>query len=724
MALTTAQQALLLFKKLLGKSQTTSSRDFFEEPYNAPSNILSSQIWTDSSLIPTQSAAFTGSGHVIGVVKYVADLSLTAVAGTTNAFQHDSLRDAIPFNFGNGSYNYTLKNNIDASIPFGSGDWLVDTESGVVSFYSSVPSNMPPKITFYQYVGTKGFVSASVGTATSASYATTSSYALNSTALPTGLVSSSAQVSYPAVSNIPTGIVSSSAQVSYPSISNIPVGIVSSSAQINTGSFLGNIQGSASYALNAGTANNATSASAATSITFIPVTASYANTATIATTAATASYVVFTNIGAVPALVSASSQISYTGITNIPVGIVSSSTQISYVGLSNIPVGIISASSQVSYGGLTGIPTGLVSSSTQVNTGSFSGDIDGTASYALVAQSLLGSISSATSASYALTASYALNGGSGGGGSSPTASYISGTAWVDGGTYISPSMSLVDSASYALIAGIALTAYTASYVFFSNITSVPVGIVSSSAQISYTDITNVPIGLVSASTQISYAGITNIPSGIVSSSVQINTGSFLGDIQGSASYALNAGTANNATSASAATSITFIPATASYASVAQTLLGSITSASYALTASYALNGGGSPAPTAATRQLTTLSSSISLAQSQHETGSAYLSAGFVLYLVRTDQPLRIRLYSRVQSRDLDLLRGVNVEPTGSHDVILDLVTTSTQLTGTLAPFPFGAMLDEPATGVIPYTITNLQTGSVFLSASIMFLPLE
>jgi hypothetical protein len=95
-----------------------------------------------------------------------------------------------------------------------------------------------------------------------------------------------------------------------------------------------------------------------------------------------------------------------------------------------------------------------------------------------------------------------------------------------------------------------------------------------------------------------------------------------------------------------------------------------------------------------------------------------------LYSVRTNQPLRIRLYSTQQSRDADLNRGTNVEPTGSHNVILDLITTSTELTGTLAPFSFGAMLDEPVSQLIPYSLTNLQTGSAALSASIMFLPLE
>lgn len=78
------------------------------------------------------------------------------VAGIDNAFYLTDLKDAIPFNFGDGSYNYQLKNNINQVIPFGLGDWIVDNDAGVVTFYSTVPSDMPPKITFCKYIGLKG----------------------------------------------------------------------------------------------------------------------------------------------------------------------------------------------------------------------------------------------------------------------------------------------------------------------------------------------------------------------------------------------------------------------------------------------------------------------------------------------------------------------------------------------------------------------------------------
>lgn len=230
----------------------------------------------------------------------------------------------------------------------------------------------------------------------------TASVALNAPTLPTGLVSSSAQVSYTGITGVPVGIVSSSTQVDYTGIINKPVGLLSSSVQVNA-------------------------------------------------------------ILDADGVVSSSAQVSYTGLSNIPVGIlsssaqvntildadgvISSSAQVQFLSISNRPVGLVSSSAQVSYTGISGVPTGIVSSSGQIATWTAA------------------SASVATSASYALTASYALNGGGGGGGpvdTAATASYISGTAWTDGGSY---SQAIVDivSASFAQNALTANSVESSSY---------------------------------------------------------------------------------------------------------------------------------------------------------------------------------------------------------------------------------------------------------------------
>jgi len=161
MALTTDQKSSLLFKKWLGKGETNTLRQFFEEPYSGRSVVLQNQIWTDSELIPVPAPTLL-DGQDDGIVKYYVDLTLTAVPGTANSFQSDSLIDSISFNYGDGSYNYAIKDHIGSSIPFGQGDWIVDTEAGTLTFYgdSGAPDypdlSGAPTVTFYQYIGRKG----------------------------------------------------------------------------------------------------------------------------------------------------------------------------------------------------------------------------------------------------------------------------------------------------------------------------------------------------------------------------------------------------------------------------------------------------------------------------------------------------------------------------------------------------------------------------------------
>jgi hypothetical protein len=86
----------------------------------------------------------------------------------------------------------------------------------------------------------------------------------------------------------------------------------------------------------------------------------------VAGTTATASYVEYNSVANKPALVSGSSQITYSGLTGVPSGIVSGSAQVTYSGLTGVPSGIVSGSSQVTYSGLTGTPSGIVSGSAQI----------------------------------------------------------------------------------------------------------------------------------------------------------------------------------------------------------------------------------------------------------------------------------------------------------------------------------------------------------------------
>ena len=117
MALTDSQKTSSLFKKSLGKGSTNTGRDFFEEPYNGRSIVMPNQIWTEAGSIPTTAPGGTNE-QITGVVQRFIDKTLTAVAGTTNSFYHADLIDTIPFNFGDGSYNYVIKDSTSTTIAF------------------------------------------------------------------------------------------------------------------------------------------------------------------------------------------------------------------------------------------------------------------------------------------------------------------------------------------------------------------------------------------------------------------------------------------------------------------------------------------------------------------------------------------------------------------------------------------------------------------------------
>ena len=149
----TTQIVDILFKKWLGLGDTQSGRQFFSEPIRGRSFVVNSQIWGQSDQIPNTAPVGTSSG----VVQYVSGYTLNQVGGTTNSFSGSLLKNAIPFNWGDGtSYNYSVTDSSFNSIAFGVNDWTVDTEAGVLMFSQGVPANMPPIITFYRYSGIIG----------------------------------------------------------------------------------------------------------------------------------------------------------------------------------------------------------------------------------------------------------------------------------------------------------------------------------------------------------------------------------------------------------------------------------------------------------------------------------------------------------------------------------------------------------------------------------------
>lgn len=190
--LTTKQKSDLLFKHYLGAGSTRDNREFFEEAIKSSFVVRPDQLWTYSDRIPDGTDATGGKDNIeyiinmgldgrdpifyhyisedqnkVPLVKRWIDLPLTMIdKGTDNAFliadlEGNQIKDIIPFNYFEEYYNYVLKTEDGKRIPFGVGDWNVDTYSGIVTFYGELPDGVdhehPPLISFYQYIGGNGF---------------------------------------------------------------------------------------------------------------------------------------------------------------------------------------------------------------------------------------------------------------------------------------------------------------------------------------------------------------------------------------------------------------------------------------------------------------------------------------------------------------------------------------------------------------------------------------
>lgn len=591
------------------------------------------------------------------------------------------------------------------------GDWntLVGKPSGLVS--SSVQVNT-------------GSFSGSI------SFAVSASYAPGSPSLSASYAGFAVSASYAA---------NGGGSSDFNSLSNVPVGLVSSSQQINSGSFTGSFVGNASTATTASYATTALSASYAPGSP--TATASYANT------------------------------VQYSGINNKPVGLVSSSIQInsgsytgsfvgtltgaastatsasfattaSYATLAlNVLNGSVSASfattasaatsltftpatassaQSVQYGNVTAKPTGLVSSSAQVNSGSFTGSFIGT---------LSGTI---TSASYAVTASFATT--------AATSSYVTGSIDFPNGLVVTGSItaSVGFTGNGAAITGVISSSYAVTSSYATVALNSLNGSVSSSFATTASAATSITFTPATASTaqSVQYGNVTAKPT-LVSSSAQINTGSFLatGSFTGSFIGALT-GNASTATSASNALTASYALSGVGTGGDFNTLINKptlvsssaqINSGSFTGSFVGTLTGNASTATLVATasfisssRYTVTANSSASLAQNASYTASFALrmtEAQLLQLSASTDS--RLRVYGRAADRNADLSRPFSIEPSASAGLFIDAVFTGSLKTFGATPAVELFNWDAAPANTLYYTLTNLTGSTVPVTCSLV-----
>ena len=158
----------------------------------------------------------------------------------------------------------------------------------------------------------------------------------------------------------------------------------------------------------------------------------------------------------------------------------------------------------------------------------------------------------------------------------------------------------------------------------------------------------------------------------------------------------------------------------SYAMTASLLLGSITSASFASTAtsaSYAMTSSYGRG----VRQTSTFSTP-SIAPGQQYTGSVDMATEqWALLFISGSNNARVTLYTNSSSLASDLTRPITIQPSASAGIILDAVTTGSQGRRVgLAPAPIGYNAEFPTTTLTQITVTSQEATSASITFSFTY----
>lgn len=148
-----------------GKPNTSTLLAWYEESGDLKRRIDFSSIWVDADLIPLEAPLLGNAeyytkyvnGSPITVLQYNELVPILKKPGTKSTYYSSLLIDCIEPTYGTG-YAVHLYDSTDTEIPFGLNKWVVDTESGTITFIEGEPSQYsgPYYVSFYRYSGRKG----------------------------------------------------------------------------------------------------------------------------------------------------------------------------------------------------------------------------------------------------------------------------------------------------------------------------------------------------------------------------------------------------------------------------------------------------------------------------------------------------------------------------------------------------------------------------------------
>ena len=155
------------YKNTQEKINSNPNLATYEEVLNSENHVKIQNVWMDSQFIPDSAPndQIDGDGFYrvqffsdnIPIIRKVVELRLSLEDGTRATFYNSLLLNAIPFDYGDG-YQYELKDTAGNIVPFGLNNWVVDGNSGTLSFLGGLPTGFSNEfiITFWRYCGRTG----------------------------------------------------------------------------------------------------------------------------------------------------------------------------------------------------------------------------------------------------------------------------------------------------------------------------------------------------------------------------------------------------------------------------------------------------------------------------------------------------------------------------------------------------------------------------------------
>lgn len=168
-----------LFKKSFGIPNTRQYITYANElySYNSTQNLLNTNIY--SQFIPYNAPSDLNQDSILNYkytsqsfpyIAYYSNVIMNSINNTSFNVIHNSIlisNKCIPYFFGDPettSYKIIVTTNTNTELFFGSiphGSWIMDTDSGVLTFYDDVSidivnSAYPPRISYWRYEGLTG----------------------------------------------------------------------------------------------------------------------------------------------------------------------------------------------------------------------------------------------------------------------------------------------------------------------------------------------------------------------------------------------------------------------------------------------------------------------------------------------------------------------------------------------------------------------------------------